>query len=65
MVAYYSNYIPKDQEKFDRMVKFFEQTKDKKDLNTVTLMFIMDMSYDRQDLLVAMGRRERELGVQS
>lgn len=59
---YYPNYTPIDAEKFSQMVKIFESAPTKESLASLSLIFMIDLSYDRQDLLVAMGRVEQARG---
>ena len=52
----------KNREKFDRMVTFFRNAKTRDDLKTCTMMFVMDMNYERSDIMLALGVVEREKG---
>lgn len=61
MIVYYPEYQPKVPHRFDRMVHAFQWAETKDLLKTLSLMYLMDASYDRQDLLVALTRREREI----
>lgn len=43
----------KEPEKFDRMVKLMGATENREDLQTATLLYVLDMSYDRGDICLA------------
>lgn len=60
--TYYPDYKPKDATKFSQMEKMFGAAETAESLKSLSLLFVFDASYDRQDILVAMGRVERERG---
>lgn len=62
MTTYYPDHVPKDQERFDRMSQVFRQCATVDEFRKWIFLYTMDASYDRQDLLVALGRVEREKG---
>lgn len=61
MNAYYPDYKPKQPDCFERMTLAFGMAKTKKELETIVFMYVLDMNYDRQDIVVAQGRAERAL----
>ena len=61
-VQYYPDYKPEDPEAFERMGKMMRAAETPEELRTVSVMFIMDMSYPRQDIATMLGRVEREKG---
>ena len=60
--AYYASHVPKSQWHFDAMLQNFRNCATKDEFEAMRLVYILDMDYDRQDLLVAAGRVERERG---
>lgn len=62
MTAYYPDYKPKDAEKFSQMEKMLSHAENVTALKQLSMMFIFDMSYDREDIMVAIGRVERANG---
>lgn len=59
---YYPEYEPKDAWRFAAMLKIFGEAETHKVLKDMTMLYILDMSYAREDILVALGRIEREKG---
>jgi hypothetical protein len=57
---YYSSYIPKDTAQFESMIKIFRAAETVDQLRDACGRCVFDMSIDRQDILVALGRVERE-----
>jgi len=60
--SYYPEYKPKDADKFSAMIKLMGAAQDEAGLRQVVLLYTFDPSYDREDILVALGRIERERG---
>lgn len=60
--TYYPEYEPKDAEKFSAMLKLMGTAKDEAALRQIMLLYTFDMTYPREDILVALGRIEREKG---
>jgi len=60
--AYYPEYEPKDVDKFATMEKLLGTATDPAMLRKLVLLYTFDMSYDRGDILVALGRVERARG---
>ena len=60
--AYYPDYKPKDAEKFSQMEKMLSRAENVTALKQLSMMFIFDMSFDREDIMVAIGRVERANG---
>lgn len=60
--AYYPEYEPKDQQRFGMMLKTFGSAESHKMLKDISMLYILDLSYAREDILVALGRVERERG---
>ncbi len=46
-------YVPQDREKYERLLKFFSNVQEADDLKTAMLLFIMDISYPRADIIMA------------
>jgi hypothetical protein len=61
---YYSSYIPKDTAQFESMMKIFRAAETVDQLRDACGRCVFDVSIDRQDILVALGRVERERGWQ-
>jgi len=61
-MTYYPDYKPKDAAKFSQMEKMFGAVDSADALRSVSMLFVLDMSYDREDILVALGRVERAKG---
>lgn len=59
---YHPNYQPKHAEKFLAMLHVFGEARDHKELKAISMMYVFDMSYAREDIVVALGRVEREKG---
>ena len=51
-----------DQAKYDRMVKLFSNAETKEDLERMAVLYIVDMSYPRVDIALALKAVEREKG---
>lgn len=51
-----------DHEKYDRMVKLLGNAATKEDMEQAALLFIMDLSYPRADIVLAIKAVEREKG---
>lgn len=49
-------------EKYDRMVKLLGNAETKDDLELAAMLYIMDMSYPRADIALAVKAVEREKG---
>lgn len=62
MATYYEDYAPKDANKFAEMYNDFQRCKTKEMLAAHATIYTFDRSYDREDILVALGRVEREKG---
>lgn len=60
--AYYPDYKPKNAEKFSQMEKMFSHADSADALKQVSMLFVLDMSFDREDIMVALGRVERAKG---
>lgn len=60
--VYHPHYEPKNKEGFERMLKVFDNAESKKELESLTVLYILDPSYDREDISVAHGRIERAKG---
>jgi hypothetical protein len=60
--SYYPDYKPKNAEKFSQMEKMLSNAENVTALKQLSLMFIFDMSFDREDIMVAIGRVERANG---
>jgi hypothetical protein len=60
--TYYDGYAPADQKRFEQMTKLFACATTLEQLHEVSLLFVFDMAFDRQDILVALGRAERAKG---
>lgn len=59
---YHPNYQPKCAEKFAAMLHVLGEARDHAELKNLAVMYVFDMSYDREDIVVALGRVEREKG---
>jgi hypothetical protein len=56
------SYQPKDAEGYERMLRFMRTAAVLEDLNTISLMYILDQSYAREDIAAALHLVEREKG---
>lgn len=65
MAEYAPGYIPRDQDGFDRMLTVFRGCENQDELRSWVVTYTLDMSYFRQDIIVALGRVEREKGWRS
>lgn len=52
----------KDKNQYYQMVEFMRRANTKEEMGKVALMFIMDMSYQRADIALAMHTVEMERG---
>jgi len=59
---YHPEYQPRDARKFEAMSKMFGSATSVDALRQLMMLYFADMSYDRQDLTVALGRAERANG---
>ena len=59
---YYPEYKPKDADKFAAMAKLLSTATSPSMLSQLVLLYLFDMAYDREDLLVALGRAEHACG---
>lgn len=59
---YTPGYKPEKQDGFDRMTHVFGKCETLEQLKTWLLMYTMDMSYSRQDIIVASERAARAKG---
>ena len=57
------SYTPVDQEKLDRMIKVISNATSRKELEQLTMLYLLDMSYDRTDLMYAVSYTERLNGL--
>lgn len=55
-------YVPEDADAFERMLTVFRGCEAQDELRTWTVVYTLDLSYPRQDIVVALGRVEREKG---
>ena len=62
MSEYYENYVPNDKKRFKEMYEDLNKCSTLKAYQTHLSVFLVCLEYDREDLLVAMGRVERENG---
>jgi hypothetical protein len=53
---------PKNREKFDAMCRVLSAAETKTELAQMSLMYIMDMSYERADIALALHNIEIERG---
>lgn len=60
--TYYPDYTPHDANKFSQVLKMFSAADDVDSLRQAALLFILDPSFHREDITVAIGRVEREKG---
>ena len=49
-------------EKYDRMIKLLSAAETKEDMERVAVLYIMDMSYPRADIALAVKAVERDKG---
>lgn len=60
---YYPEYIPVDQRRFNEMYKHLSRAENHHQMEEwALLVFMCDLNYAPEDLLVAMGRVERDRG---
>lgn len=59
-VTYYPEYVPKNQRHFADMLDQFRRAGTKEAREFVATMWTLDRTVDRQDIVVALGRIERE-----
>jgi len=60
--TYYPEYKPRNPDKFAAMEKLLGSANDVEALGRLVLLYVFDMSYDREDILVALTRVERARG---
>lgn len=60
--TYYPDYKPKNAEKFSQMEKMLGRADSADSLKQLSMLFVLDMSFDREDIMVAIGRVERANG---
>ena len=60
--VYYPNYSPKSERHFTEMLAQFRTAQTRGDLRTIGALWILSLDVDRQDIVVALGRVEREKG---
>ena len=63
-MIYYADYVPKNERHFLDMLDQFRKARNKDDLMNLEMLWIFSPDVDRQDILVALGRVERERGWQ-
>lgn len=59
-MTYAEHYTPKNTDHFELMMDVFNTCLNEDELKRIAMTFILDMDIDRQDIVVAMGRVERE-----
>lgn len=59
---YYPDYKPKNAEKFSQMEKMLSRADSADSLKQLSMLFVLDMSFDREDIMVVIGRVERANG---
>lgn len=62
MAEYYPNYEPENRDKFEQALNAFKHAETPDELKTLTVAFVFDLSYPRQDIYVAIRKVEREKG---
>ena len=62
MTTYYADYEPKNPRHFRDMLDQFRKAPDQRALESVEILWVLSRNVDRQDILVALGRVERERG---
>ena len=62
MGFYYQTYVPKNERHFNNMLRQFRLCQNKKELADIEILWVFDLSVNRQDIIVALGRVEREKG---
>ena len=62
MTAESDSYSPKNSEKYERILRFMRTASGSENLRVITLMYILDMSYAREDISAALHFVEREKG---
>jgi len=60
--VYYPNYVPKNEQRFGMMLKAFGNAESHQMLKDMSILYILDLSFPREDILVALGRVERARG---
>jgi hypothetical protein len=60
--AYYPGYKPMNPDKFALMDKLLSRATSPEELKSAVLLFLLDATFSREDLLVVLGRIEREKG---
>lgn len=62
VAEYYPNYEPEDRDKFEKVLSAFKGAETPVELEALTVAFVFDMSFPRQDIYVALRKVERERG---
>ena len=62
MSEYYADYVPKNAGHFRDMLDQFRKAPTKEAMENIEMLWILDSGVDRQDILIALGRVEREKG---
>jgi hypothetical protein len=62
MTEYAPEYIAENTEMFEQLMRAFSATETPDELKTVTFMFLLDLSYSRSDIYVALRRVEKQKG---
>lgn len=61
-LSYYADYSPRDEQRFNSMLIVFRGAENKEQLGQLAGMYVFDLSYHREDIVVAIGRVEHERG---
>lgn len=62
-MGYYDDYKPKDEQRFSLMLNAFRGAIDLKNLDEISMWYVLDPEYAREDISVAHGRVRRELAL--
>lgn len=57
------SYEPEDRDNMDQMVTVLANAGNRKELEQMTMLFLLDMSYSRTDLMYAISYTERVLRI--
>lgn len=60
--SYYPDYVPKNASKFSELEKVFGECEKVEALKFRVMLYTLDRSYDREDIMVALKRVERARG---
>ncbi len=60
--VYYPEYTPKDPDKFEAMVKLLGTAQSADQLGQLVVLYTFDMTYPREDIMVALTRIEHARG---